>query len=299
MDQKTNSYVQGYLTEHSTIDSYTQSILTEQYNADINVAAILQKYSKSKNILQKAIAFNEKDRIDVMHIIIDIYPEVTNESEKAELLYYLSNYAEWYNDKQSVSFLQNQYEIQKSQSVSPLTISGYNGYTASTYAQTWANSFNTNYYPAFDLWQSDCVNFVSQALHAGGIPFQDNWYCYKKNSTYLYPVNGTQLDYSWTLANPSPFTSIAQFTWYWNDIRGVPVDPYSKSDYLSKHASAFYSDVAIGDVIIFTKVYALIQIGVHAAMVTGYDGANLDFLYSAHTVGRRNAPLLTGIQGLD
>lgn len=36
----------------------------------------------------------------------------------------------------------------------------------------------------------DCANFASQAIHVGGEPeMQEDWYCCKKNSTYLVPTN--------------------------------------------------------------------------------------------------------------
>lgn len=49
--------------------------------------------------------------------------------------------------------------------VSPATAAlAYNGAGASSYAETWWNSNNSNYM----IINDDCTNFVSQALHSGG-----------------------------------------------------------------------------------------------------------------------------------
>ncbi|MCR1934737.1 amidase domain-containing protein [Clostridium tepidum] len=52
----------------------------------------------------------------------------------------------------------------------------YSGYSASSavqYAKKWAYSRNPNHK---DWGSNDCTNFVSQAVHAGGIPSSSTWY---------------------------------------------------------------------------------------------------------------------------
>ena len=46
-----------------------------------------------------------------------------------------------------------------------------NGNAIQTYAQTWANSFNTD---AYVTQSSDCTNFASQCLYAGGLAMEHN-----------------------------------------------------------------------------------------------------------------------------
>jgi hypothetical protein len=46
----------------------------------------------------------------------------------------------------------------------------YDGAAAATYADTYATSPNSSQYPVFT---TDCTNFVSQAVHAGGFPFRN------------------------------------------------------------------------------------------------------------------------------
>jgi Putative amidase domain len=48
--------------------------------------------------------------------------------------------------------------------------SAYSGSGAASYADKWATSDN---YPTYPIFSSDCTNFVSQALHAGGYPFRN------------------------------------------------------------------------------------------------------------------------------
>jgi hypothetical protein len=73
--------------------------------------------------------------------------------------------------------------------------SGYSGATAAAYADTYWSSYNPSY-PSFANSGGDCTNFVSQALHAGGIGFRlppaysgdAAWYITKTNRTWSYSV---------------------------------------------------------------------------------------------------------------
>jgi len=68
---------------------------------------------------------------------------------------------------------------------------------------------------------SDCMNFVSQCLLAGGKHYNtlnsyNTWEIYRKNLTYKNPSTVSQLDYSWQLCAPnaSAWTSTPAFTAY-------------------------------------------------------------------------------------
>ncbi len=52
------------------------------------------------------------------------------------------------------------------------SVMAFNSSTASGYAETWWDDYNREY-PKYD---SDCTNFVSQALEAGGLQEDDDWY---------------------------------------------------------------------------------------------------------------------------
>jgi len=60
---------------------------------------------------------------------------------------------------------------------------------AIAYAKNWYGRFNTKY----AKYKSDCSNFVSQCLYAGGISMTRNWFSYKNPST----PNGFFVSYSW------------------------------------------------------------------------------------------------------
>ncbi|MDQ0219871.1 hypothetical protein ELQ35_18240 [Peribacillus cavernae] len=92
---------------------------------------------------------------------------------------------------------------QKTETLTPeceldLTVPGerasytYNHLKAVQYAERWWNEFN----PAYKKFQDDCTNFISQCLHAGGIPM---WGAPNKSKGWWIGKNSWS--YSWTTAN--------------------------------------------------------------------------------------------------
>ena len=77
----------------------------------------------------------------------------------------------------------------------------YSGPNAATYADSWARTDNP-YYPSCS---SDCTNFVSQAVYAGGYPFrnyQQNvtdawWYYYQQAGNPSYGAVQWESSISW------------------------------------------------------------------------------------------------------
>lgn len=62
----------------------------------------------------------------------------------------------------------------------------YDRRSAAKYAMKWALSSNPAY-KNYEAWGGDCTNFISQCVHAGGIPFDHNgnnilrkWYWYSE-----------------------------------------------------------------------------------------------------------------------
>lgn len=72
------------------------------------------------------------------------------------------------------------------------TALAYNHTNAKNHADTWALS----HHPAFRFWNSDCANFVSQSLLAGGYPFRN-------------PPYNTDWDW-WYFVDPGAYWSL---TW--------------------------------------------------------------------------------------
>lgn len=68
----------------------------------------------------------------------------------------------------------------------------YSRLKAVQYAERWWNEFN----PAYPKFTDDCSSFISQCLHAGGVPM---WGSPKRSTGWW--MNGTVWSYSWTVAN--------------------------------------------------------------------------------------------------
>ena len=54
-----------------------------------------------------------------------------------------------------------------------VNFTNYDRKSAAGYAMKWALSRNTAY-KDYEEWGGDCTNFISQCVHAGGIPFDNN-----------------------------------------------------------------------------------------------------------------------------
>lgn len=61
--------------------------------------------------------------------------------------------------------------------VTPQPRVAYNLTKAQNYAYTHWQVYN----PAFPLFSSDCTNFASQILNAGGFPFSNDWNCFHQH----------------------------------------------------------------------------------------------------------------------
>lgn len=321
-----NPYVQQYLkekdksrtTSEALVDPELEekiiiSTLTEYYNEDVKVANIIKKHQKNTNLTDKAISLNKEDKINVMHAIKEIYPYVKDQGEQNVLIAYFKRYARNSNDNASLSYLNefvpqlqsinrvNEKEDllkQGKESVSTLmATSSYDWDGAGNWAYNNYNKYNTNY-PAFNnpnSSYSDCTNFVSQAMHVGGgMPMQGNWYCYKKNSTYPSPINATQLDYSWSLSDPSPWISVSQFEQFWRPKATARF--YTHDYYIANHKTIFSNPIYRGDIVILHKGIAnWVTIPTHAMIISKYDTTNKDFKLAGHSQVRQEHPLLLAI----
>ena len=310
MQRNANPYVQQYLKERGTISDDNSLLnnteqraadmetLIEIYREDIGVGNILQKYllrnrsPAPTDFIAEACSLDRKQVIDTMHRIESIYSLATEEEQEA-MFSYLLHHARACEDSQSIEFLENLKITDPVQLAANYT---YSGTAAKDYALNWWHRFNTAQYPNMEGMGGDCTNFVSQCMKAGGIPMDSSWYCYKKNSTYLRPVNGTQLDYSWNLKKPkNPWTSLAEFTSYWQP--RTPTSYYSKDYYRSNHNSIYNSSIALGDIVVLCGGLAgAVTWGEHAMIISAYDTTNKDFKLAGHSNARNYYPLLTIFQ---
>ena len=153
--------------------------------------------------------------------------------------------------------------------------SGYNGAAAAAYADTYWQSYNTAW-PSFANSGGDCTNFVSQALHTGGIamrtspPYSGNaaWYMLKSKRRWSYAV-------SWINAQDNSLFLLT-----------LPGVTQVASVYGAAPGQAVADNASQGDVVL----YDFNNDGVydHEAIVTASDGAGWD-LVDAHTNNRYHA----------
>lgn len=293
--------------------------LEEYYIDDIEVANILKKYSSDPNTELNALAAERDGKISTMRNIKKIYFKANNKYEQEKLRCYLERYARGTQDEISINFLSElipqfdsisspvddiekqvdvlQNNINPSNANSFSYTGSYDRLRAADWAYDNAPFYSTNY-PAFNNeWGNDCANFVSQAMHVGGkMPMQGNWYCHKKNSTYPRPASAAQLDYSWTLSDPSPWISAKEFYSFWTSRTSTSY--YSVDRYRREHESIYTTPIYRGDVVIFHKGLAdFVLIPTHIMIISKYDAANKDFLLAGHSNIRQDYPLLTAISG--
>jgi hypothetical protein len=139
-----------------------------------------------------------------------------------------------------------------------------------------------------------CANFVSQALEAGGMSTDAQRSIIRKNTTYTwfaYPLNVPQLNYSWMLADPSPWISAREFNNYWSNRRYGYTYTATGAHVYSHQSEVFGLPYYTGDVVqILAKVYWWYD-AFHTMMITGY--GNSDYLLSYHTSPHLDSPLNT------
>ncbi|MFT9488443.1 amidase domain-containing protein [Tepidibacillus infernus] len=306
-----NKYIKQYFKEKETKKSEKKTdlvdpvveekiileTLTYYYKEDLKVANILSQFYNDMDLIDKVTSLIKEDKIDIMHKIIEIYPSIEFKNDKKIMYAYFLRYAKNTDDKTSIQFLDENNE-QVEQNSFTILASYYNGTAAGDWAYNNYNNYNkysTNY-PAFTGgWGSDCTNFVSQAMHVGGgKAMEGTWYIYKKNSTYLVPTSAAELDYSWTLADPSPWISVDTFLSYWRP--KSTVHSMSHDYYVANHKTVYTRSIYKGDVVIFSKGVAnFITVPTHAMIISAYDTVNSDFKLAGHSNERRDYPLLSAI----
>lgn len=124
-----------------------------------------------------------------------------------------------------------------------LATKGYSDSAAVAYARKWAKSRNSQY----NSYSSDCTNFVSQCVEAGGknmtkpstVPIG-----IKETTSYWYSVrykewHGNSYVYKWN--ESTSFIRVADFYTYWKN-KGITTASYSSKEKLQNGA-------AIGDVV--------------------------------------------------
>jgi len=134
---------------------------------------------------------------------------------------------------------------------------------AVAYADQWWNSIN----PAYEEFEVDCTNYVSQCLFAGGAPIN---YTGKRESGWWYKgyVNGSEMwSYSWAVSN-------ALERYLTHSTRGLTATVVERPEQLQ-----------LGDVVLYDwDGDGRYQ---HSTIVTAFDAGGMP-LVNAHTVASRH-----------
>lgn len=269
-------------------DQIIQDTLTDYYDADVKVGDLLVSLTGDESIYDQTVTLDSENRIKTMHKIIELYPTVNNQTEKELLSDYVNRYSLNSNDTQSIEFINEIRETIDGPDVSAFAL--YNGTAAGSWAYDNYNKYSKNYPKFTGDFGTDCTNFVSQAMLAGGKTKSGSWTISKKNDKYWVINSGDQLNYSWKLTDQSPWVSVKQFRSYWSS--KATVRGYLNDNYIKNHSKIYNTSISKGDVIILHKGVLGITMPTHAMIISSYDTSKKDFKMAGHSVERQAKPLL-------
>lgn len=164
--------------------------------------------------------------------------------------------------------------------IDTMAVKGYSSAKAVNYARKWANSRNASY----NYYLSDCTNFVSQCVKAGGKTMSmpsvlptgiknttNYWYSAR------YQVWHTN-NYVYRWKESSSFINVADFFTYWKN-KGVRTLNYANKAELQKNA-------VLGDVVQLKNGEGK---WFHSIIITG--GVKGDRKYCGHSLNRLDEPV--------
>jgi hypothetical protein len=167
------------------------------------------------------------------------------------------------------------------------------------YRDAYWNVEETNYsgfcetYPYFDGDDlSNCTNYVSQCMLAGGVHFQDEWVIYKKNNDNNVVVTTSGLNASWefetiggfmgtSVQASSPWFSAKKFHIFWSE--RVNCEFYSYESLNEDLGVVFEDGFEVGDVIMLADNSDDVR---HAMIIVGEDYVLEDFFMSGNSISR-------------
>lgn len=130
----------------------------------------------------------------------------------------------------------------------------------------------------------NCSNFVSQCMLASGIHYQNDWYVYRQNGTYTDVTTTDELDYSWELADPSPWISAKSFAKYWKP--NASYHDYKGKEILNNPTLIANSNMSMGDVVQLADANLLGNLGTatHTMYVTEVQNGDCVLTYQSINV---------------
>lgn len=297
-ENQDNPYIKAYLNEKNEPKSFIadEDPLVDPVVED-QIIIFLVDYFGDISLNQQTISIEIEDKINIMHKIEDIYASVSDQDTKALLFDYLDRYVIGTDDAKTKTFLE---EVEKEQhpDAGIMTLaasSSYNGSAAGDWAYNNYNKYSTNYPRFTGSFGTDCTNFVSQAMHVGGGKAKSgNWTISKKNSKYWVINSASELNDSWSLTDPSPWTSVKEFRKYWKP--KSKVHSMSTAYYRGNHKTVYQRNITKGDVIILHKgVAGVVTVPTHLMIISSYDTGNFDFKLAGHSNERQAYPMLNAI----
>ena len=137
----------------------------------------------------------------------------------------------------------------------------YSGSKAARYAKNWAYGRNLKY----RFYSSDCTNFVSQCLYAGGIPMSNKWKHKLKSGKW-------DVTLTWSVA-PNSYSFFMNSKYSYGSLKIK--DKYSTiADYIY--------NIRVGDPIYFDKGNGIY----HAGIIVKVNTKKKKAYYAAHTTDR-------------
>lgn len=267
--------------------------LKAYWEEDLKVAEILETALQDQSVKSLVLSTDKEEKIKAIELIKQNYESFDAEQQK-ELHYYVEKHSRGIEDPAINKYLETLDAAEKKElsgSNATITSSGYNAAAASNWAFTNYNKYSTNYPRFTGSFGTNCTNFISQAMHVGGgISKQGNWTISRKNTKYHIINIATELNYSWTLTDPSPWISVKEFSQFWRPKSTVRTA--TNSQYLTNPTN--YQNQRVGDIVLFSKgVAGTITVPTHAMIITQRTGT--DFNLAGNSVERQAHPLKTAI----
>ena len=280
--------------------------LEEELIFETEVGEIINKYSNNKiDFREKATSLNYNDREEVIAEILKIY-DLSSTDEKLKLDIYVRGALETLItekptrqtmnlEKAFNSIYENQYNEKDNLSLRASNQDHFDYLDAIWYAHNYYEDYNRNY-PNLRHIGGDCANFVSQILHYGGYRTDNKWYIKRKNYKYNTPKDITELNYSWDLADPSPWISAKYFNNYWSNI--VETETIDDDDFVNKNMFNKLNFFK-GDTVQLLRKKYFSYYGYHTMYITDYinnSKNNRDFAMTYHTRNRIDKPLVDVVE---
>ena len=280
--------------------------LEEELIFETEVGEIINKYSNNKiDFREKATSLNYNDREEVIAEILKIY-DLSSTDEKLKLDIYVRGALETLItekptrqtmnlEKAFNSIYENQYNEKDNLSLRASNQDHFDYLNAIWYAHNYYKDYNDNYPNLRDIG-GDCANFVSQILHYGGYRTDNKWYIKRKNYKYNTPKDIKELNYSWDLADPSPWISAKYFNNYWSNI--VETETIDDDDFVNKNMFNKLNFFK-GDTVQLLRKKYFSYYGYHTMYITDYTNNsknNRDFAMTYHTRNRIDKPLVDVVE---